>query len=286
MIHQKLFACGLLNPQLNTWRLTIAKLSALAICAAIFMQNGIPVVLASQSNGYEVTYKVELNGIEIGVSKRTVTINNDSIATSTHVLTPKGLATLFGKTGYTDISQMDLSGSSIRTSLSQRRSDDSSDSFSAQYEWNDRTIEFSSGNMLPMPDHDVYDFESWIMLLMLYPVERQVGSVISILERENRLRTYRVYQDQNDVIEVKREKIETRKISFTDIQDESRGFTVWIAPQFHNLVLQLVKHKKSSNLSFFVDQFRQITASGNHLQRVSNQSAKAEGSLRVDSKKE
>lgn len=239
------------------------NLLVFVFCSTIFFHSSDQVAHASDGNGYKAAYVVDFDGIQLGVSERTVVVDEELVATSTHVLSPQGLATLLGEAEYTDVTQMDLSDSKVQTMSSRRRSGKSSDSYSAEFEWDNRTIKFSSGNVIAMPDYGVYDFESWIMLLMLYPGEQQVGSVLSILERENRLRSYSVVQNESDTTDVKGEKIDTRRISLRDVQDKSRGFTAWIVPEFHNLVVKLVKHKESSNLSFTIEEFRQIVASVN-----------------------
>ena len=249
--------------RVSTGYLTAAIISALVLFSAILAQSFNSVANASEGNGYIATYTVDYNGIELGVSERTVVASDDLMATSTHVLEPQGLAALLGGSRYVDISQMDLSDSKIQTISSQRQSEESSDSYTAKFEWNDRTIEFSSGNVMAMPNQDVYDFESWIMLLMLYPEQHQVGSALSILERKNRIRSYSVVQNDSDAIDVKGEMIDTRRIKLRDTQDESRGFTVWIVPQFHNLVLKLIKHKKSNETRFTIDEFTQTFAQEN-----------------------
>ena len=251
---------SLRNKRVSTEFLTAAIISAFVLFSAILAQSFDSVAHASEGNGYKATYIVEFKGIELGVSERTVVAGDDLMATSTHVLEPQGLAAMLGESRYVDITKMDLSDSRIRTISSQRQGEKSSDSYTAEFEWNDRTIRFSSGNSIAMPNQDVYDFESWIMLLTLYPDQHQVGSALSILERENRLRSYRVVQNDNDVIDVKGEMIDTRRIRLQDTQDDSRGFTVWIVPEFHNLVLKLIKHKESTELKFTIEEFRQIIA--------------------------
>ena len=248
------------NKLVSTGSLTAAVISAFVLFSAILTQSVDSVAQASEGNGYIATYTVDYNGIELGVSERTVVATDDLMATSTHVLEPQGLAALLGESRYVDISQMDLSDSKITTISSQRQGEKSSDSYTAEFEWNDRTIRFSSGNSIAMPNQDVYDFESWIMLLMLYPEQHQVGSALSILERENRIRSYSVVQNDNDAIDVKGEMINTRRIRLQDTQDDSRSFTVWIVPEFHNLVLKLIKHKESTELRFTIEEFRQIIA--------------------------
>lgn len=253
----------------RNWRVStgpfasVGILAFAALCSLALAQGIQSAAHASETNGYKATYIVDLDGFMLGVSERTVEAGDNFIVTSTHVLEPQGLAELLGETRYTDVSRMDLSDNRIRTMSSRRDAKSSSDSYSAQFDWDGRIIRFSSGNEISMPQQNVYDFESWFMLLMLYPDELQVGNVLSILERENRLRSYEVVKNDTDSIDFKGQMIDTLRIRLRDIQDSDRGFTAWIVPQYYNLVLELVKQKGSTELRFTMESFGQIAAGAN-----------------------
>ena len=102
---------SLRNKLVSKGKITAAKILAFALFSVILAQSLNSVAHASEGNGYIATYTVDYNGIELGVSERTVVASDNLMATSTHVLEPKGLAAMLGESRYVDISKMDLSDS-------------------------------------------------------------------------------------------------------------------------------------------------------------------------------
>ncbi len=244
-------------------RLGIALSVAMLALSGVLLQSSLNVAQGSDYSGFEVVYSVDYNGMAVGSSIRTVLVIDSSTVMSTHELRPEGLALLFGQASAADITIIDLSNNQIRPVSSERTSSKASDSYAAEFIWTEGVVEFSGGNVVNIPANDVHDFESWIMDLMFNPDGQREGELVSIVERENRLRTYQILQVSLDILQVDGQAVNTRRIILQDIDNSSRGYSVWLAPGFHNLVVQTIKHRKSNDLKFLIKRFGQIAAGKN-----------------------
>lgn len=218
---------------------------------------------AADQQIYQAVYSVDYDGLRLGTSQRNVFITDDGSVVSRHSLRPEGLALLLGEVEYTDTAQVHIGTEHVSLLAVQRASDKSSDSYTATFHWDKRSIEFSDGSVLAMPDHAVHDFESWLMLLMVAPAQHRDGSIISILERKDRLRTYQIQQLDNDFVTIEGQSYETVRFRLQSVDNPSRAYVVWVAPEIHNIVVQIVKLKKSNELKFTITEFRDQTSSGN-----------------------
>ncbi len=220
------------------------------------------VALAADQHIYQATYSVDYDGLRLGSSQRDVFVTENRVVVSQHTLRPEGLAVLFGEVEYTDTAQIHIGSEQVSLLSVQRNSDKSSDSYTASFDWKNRSIKIANGNVLEMPDHDVHDFESWLMLLMVTPAQHRDGSLITILERKDRLRTYLIQRLDNAVIDIQGHSYETLRFQLENVDDASRSYTVWVAPELHNAVVQIVKRKKSNELKFTITAFRDLTSGG------------------------
>ncbi len=249
--------------EVSSRRLIAQILIAFSLFTVVVLQSITFDVHAADQQVYEASYKVSYDGIDLGSSRRTVALTESQVAVSKHELAPEGLAVLLGVVEYTDTTKIAISSDRIQPITTKRSSGKASDSYAADFNWNDRVIKFSTGSELEMPDHSVHDLESWLMLLMVAPAKLQVGSKLSILERADRLRTYEINRIDNDAIDFQGQSIDTVRFRLRDMNNQSRSYTVWMAPGLHNLVVQLTKHKKSSELTFSIANFRDLTSAAN-----------------------
>ncbi len=209
---------------------------------------------------YEATYAIDLNGIDIGTGKRLVSTAENRIAISKHVLSPQGLAVLLGESGYSDTTRINLADPQFQPVKATR--DGGRDSYSAEFRLSERTVVFSDGNVFRYPDYAVYDIESLTMLLMLAPGSLKVGDRIALLERLNRVRNYEIADVGRDNLTLNGSQISTLRYSLRGVEDVSRGYSLWISPDSHNLLVQMIRHKKSDDLRATLINFRNLASSG------------------------
>ena len=233
-------------------------LAVYSLIAITFYSVSMPVYSAEQQI-YAASYTVDYDGIQLGVSQRSVSVSAEGIITSKHLLRPQGLAALFGEVEYTDTSQIYVKAEQAWPLTVQRDSGRSSESYAAKFLWQDGVIELSTGNLLEMSNHEVHDIESWLIDLMVAPTKFQEGHTISLLERADRFRTYRVAKVDMDRINVLGNSMEVLRVRLEELNNSSRAYTAWLAPDFHNMVVQLARHKKSNNLTFLLSGFEDLT---------------------------
>ncbi len=250
---------GIRSVVYQCFRVTVAVAGITIGC----LQNAMISAASSERPVYEATYVVEFNGIEVGTSKRTVSITEEGLAVSRHVFTPQGLAALLGEKAYVDTTQIDLSMIPFRPIETQREGKGAENSYVIDFKWKDRVIKQSNGSTLPMPKREVHDLESLIMSLMVLPQRQKVGDVIALLERANRLRIYVIDEIQEDVLTLTMNEVSTMRYKLQAVNDHLRGYTVWILSERHNLLARLDRYKGSDNLSLTIRDFREFVSAGN-----------------------
>lgn len=227
----------------------------------LVLQTATNSVYAAEKTVYEATYVVELNGIELGTSKRTVHVVDGQTIVSRHLLSPKGLAALLGEVETLDTTHIRISNNTrILPITLTRDSDRSSDSFVAEFKWRDRKIKFSNGEISQMTDYPVYDLEALILLLMVAPEKLAKNQRVDLLEKVGVLRTYVVESIQETEFNFDNQRFDALQFNLRSVSEVSRGYTISILPEFHNLPIQIVKHKKSDNLSLSIVDFRDFVS--------------------------
>ncbi len=240
---------------------TRSFLLVVSLSIGIFLQTATNSAYAIEKTVYEATYVVELNGMELGTSKRTVHIVDGQTIVSRHLLSPKGLAALLGEVETLDTTHIRISNSTRILPISLTRdSDRSSDSFVAEFKWRDRKIKFSNGEISQMPDYPVYDLEALILLLMVAPEKLAKNQRVDLLEKVGVLRTYVVESIQETEFNFDNQRFDALQFNLRSVSEVSRGYTISILPEFHNLPIQIVKHKESDSLSISIVDFQDFVS--------------------------
>ena len=242
-------------------QINLSFLLVISLSIGFILQTATNSVYAAEKAVYEATYVVNLNGIKLGTSKRTVSIIDGQTIVSRHLLSPKGLAALLGEVETLDTTHIRISNNTrIQPITLTRDSARSSDSFVAEFEWHDRKIEFSSGEISQMPDYPVYDLEALILLLMVAPEKLAKNQRVDLLERAGVLRTYVVESIHGTEFNFDNRQFDALQFNLRSVSEVSRGYTISIIPEFHNLLIQIVKHKKSDSLSISIVDFRDFVS--------------------------
>ena len=240
---------------------TLSLLLAVSLSMGLFLQTATNSVYAAEKAVYEATYVVDLNGIELGTSKRTVEIVDGQTIVSRHLLSPKGLAALVGEVETLDTTHIRISNNTrIQPITLTRNSARSSDSFIAEFKWRDRQIEFSNGVISQMPDYPVYDMEALILLLMVAPEKLAKNQRVDLLEKVGVVRTYVVESIDEAEFNFDNRRFDALQFNLRSVSEVSRGYTISILPEFHNLLIQVVKHKESDSLSISIVDFRDFVS--------------------------
>ncbi len=233
---------------------------------AVGISVGIPLpmvnsaAIASERTIYEASYQVEYNGIDIGTSRRTVSIIDGGFAVSQHTLTPHGLARLLGEVGYVDTTKIDLNTIPFRPIAFQRKDNGSEMSYDVTFQWADRVIEVSDGRVLTMPTSNVYDLESLIMLLMVFPERQTVGDTLAILESAERLRSYAIKDVTSSFLPFEDRQVSAIRYELQSVDDMTRGYSIWILSGHHNLLGKLIRRKQLDELALSMIEYQNFTS--------------------------
>ena len=234
---------------------------AVSLSMGLILQIATNSVYAAEKAVYEATYVVDLNGIELGMSKRTVNIVDGETIVSRHLVSPKGLAALLGEVETLDTTHIRISNNTgIQPITLTRDSARSSDSFVAEFKWRDRHIEFSNGQISQMPDYPVYDLEALILLLMVAPEKLAKNQRLELLEKVGVLRTYVVESIHETEFNFDGQRFNALQFTLRSVSAVSRSYTISILPEFHNLPIQIVKHKDSDSLNISIVDFRDFVS--------------------------
>ncbi len=236
-------------------------LLAVSLSMGLILKTAANSVYATEKAVYEATYVVNLNGIELGTSKRTVYVVDRQTIVSRHLVSPTGLAALLGEVETLDTTHIRISNNTrIQPITLARDSNRSSDSFVAEFKWRDRNIEFSNGEISQMPDYPVYDLEALILLLMVAPDNLAKNQRLELLEKVGVLRTYVVESIRETEFNFDDQRFNALQFTLRSVSQASRGYTITILPEFHNLPTRIVKHKNSDSLSISIVDFRDFVS--------------------------
>ena len=242
-------------------QITLSRLLVVSLSMGIILQTATNSVHAAEKTVYEANYVVKLKGIEIGTSKRTVHIVDGQTIVSRHLLSPKGLAVLLGEVETLDTTHIRISDNRRVLPITLTRdSDRSSDSFIAEFKWRDRKIEFSNGETSQIPDYPVYDLEALILSLMVAPEKLAKNQRVDLLEKVGVVRTYVVESIQETEFNFDNRRFDALQFYLRSVSEVSRGYTISILPEFHNLLVQFVKHKESDSLSISIVDFQDFVS--------------------------
>ncbi len=236
--------------------LSLRTVPLLAICAFLATLT-IFTVRASEAQSeleLRVAYEVFYKGMSAGRSYRTIVQNGDEYRVENKI-EPNSLAAFFGSQSYKQISVFEFKQKEIIPKRFSIESAKVSESMSGEFDRNSGILALAGGDILSLPTVPSYDIESWYASLILTPLNELQGDYISIIEDKN-FRNY-VYTDlQPEQIDTSLGTVQSLRITMKNVNDSGRWFTIWVAPEFNNIPIRIVKFKnKKPNLTFEILDF-------------------------------
>ncbi len=208
----------------------------------------------SKPIGIEVRYSVVYGDLEIGKSVRTVVNGNDGFAYAVHSLQVSGLLRLLGEESYTQRSAFRFQGNKVMPIAFKVTNESNNEIANGEFNWDIQTVTLGNGNIIDMPEHEILDWESWYVAMIIARTEDLEKQRVTIVEQE-RLRTYDYQGAQPDQLEFRGEAVNTIRIKMQDVNDGRRSYVVWISPQLHNIPVRIDKVKKGQRVSFVAKSF-------------------------------
>lgn len=226
----------------------------LVVCAFLVALNIFTVRTSEAQSELQVAYEVIYKGMSAGRSNRTIVQNGDEYRVENKI-EPNSFAALFGLQSYKQISVFEFKQKEIIPKRFSIESAKVSESMSGEFDRNSGVVAFAGGDILSLPTVPSYDNESWYASLILTPPNELQGNYISIMENK-KFRNY-VYTDiQPEQIDTSLGSVQSLRITMKNVNDSGRWFTIWVAPEFNNIPVRIVKFKnKKPNLTFEILDF-------------------------------
>ena len=231
------------------------RLGALVLPVVSALMIGWPFVQASAQSekvGFKVHYSIHFHDMEIGNSSRTFAVDLTLGTTSTEysveenlMLQVAGEDPYVQRTTMTNVEGEVFPESTIIQNLVE------STSTKIEFDWANRSINYGDGTKVEMPDHPVFDWESWLIALTLSvePLENLQNQHVSIVY-EHGIDTYVYESFEEATIEYGSQTIDVVKVAVRDINDSDNSYVVWVNKAGLTLPLQVDKTTKIKTINF------------------------------------
>ena len=201
---------------------------------------------------YEISYILKLGGIKVGSTYGKLTRIDTDRYESLQKLNPGLMLKVIGerKSTQTSIVNLDASGTPLAENYVvefKRKKPEH-----AEFDWVDRTITLSDGEAVPMPEHQVFEWASWYMNLMLTDPSELPGTRITVVAEEQILE-YEYVEPEEVTIEVDSKSLTVNKIRMQQVKDNKEAFTMWLSPDYYYLPVKMQRHKKGVTVDIIMD---------------------------------
>ena len=191
---------------------------------------------------FDAVYTLNFSGITLGESRRSVRHLSETAFKIDHEFEVNKLLRLTGTDAFTRSSRsiIDTNGNirPVEYAYSGR------EFVNVNLDWETGVIRADNGHTWSMPGGKIYDWESWYASFMYTPLDELANRRIYISERDD-LDAYRYGEVQESTLDVGNNKIRIRGIEMVKVENSSRGFEVWVAPDYHNLPVIIKRFNKN-----------------------------------------
>ena len=231
------------------------------ISAAMIIWPSFNTSAQDDSVGFQLTYSIRTGDIEIGTSTRSVVKFEDRLVVVEHsVYVLPMFDEIFGQYFSYQRSRLRLDGTEVMP-LSFEIADTSGDLLSgAEFDGIDGNIKFIDGTTVELPDHKVFDWESWYVWLAIarYEEDSLEGQYVTIVEHPDRVRTY-VYGDLVTVeVTVAGEPTEGYMFTMQDVNDSGDRYEVWFTSPDDAFPSRIDKWEDQRVISFALETLEPI----------------------------
>lgn len=207
-------------------------------------------------SGFSADYAVKYNGMEIGVSKRRLTVKNNQLATYEATTIPEGFAALLIKETVTETSQIKINRAHIQPIqyIERKNKKGKIEEYRLNFDWNKNILKNSlskTTTALKTNSHDLLSFQ----LSIMQDLQKNKKSMHYQIATKKHTRDYTLNVIQKEKIETPLGKFDVIKLSTPPLKDRSQ-FTFWCAPALEYLPVKIQKtDEKGDTFSFIVRAF-------------------------------
>jgi len=171
---------------------------------------------------------------------------------STSIAEPIGVARLLVKDPLHEESVFAVEGHNVRPlRYFESRDTDRANQTTVTFDWQQRQIQFSDGRHLNIPEHEVQDLGSFLVALMVRPVEQLAGQRINVVSAKG-LREYRYEDPIEEVIDTALGKLRTWRIEKRRLDRPERSVTVWLAIDLGHAPVKVVSRKNDKTTTLAI----------------------------------
>ena len=165
---------------------------------------------------------------------------------------PTGLARLLIKDPIHEESVFAVEGHNVRPlRYFESRDTDRANQTTVTFDWQQRQIQFSDGRHLNIPEHEVQDLGSFLVALMVRPVEQLAGQRINVVSAKG-LREYRYEIPVEEVIDTALGKLRTWRIEKRRLARPGRSVIVWLAMDLGRVPVKIVSRRNDKTTTLAI----------------------------------
>lgn len=207
-------------------------------------------------SGFIVEYDVNYNGMELGVSKRRLTINKDQTATYKATTVPEGFAALLIKETITETSKIKITREQIQpnqyTEIKNKKG--KTETIQLQFDWKNQNLSNSylkTKHVLKTNTHDLLSFQ----LNIMQDLQKNKRHMQYRIATKKHIRNYNLDFVDKERLQTSLGEFEVVKLQTTQKEGKSQ-FTFWCAPALEYLPVKIQKtNDKGDQFSFTLRTF-------------------------------
>jgi len=207
-------------------------------------------------SGFNADYDVSYNGMELGVSKRHLSVESNQLATYEATTIPEGFAALLIKEIVTETSKIKITRAQIQPNLyiQSKNKKGKIEEFQLRFDWEKNKLRNSSSkknNDLKNDTHDLLSFQ----LAIMQDLQKHKKTMQYRIATKKHTRDYVLNVLNNEKVETALGEFDVIKLSTTPLKDKSQ-FTFWCAPSLEYLPVKIQKtNEKGDTFSFTLRTF-------------------------------
>ena len=226
-------------------------IKALGVSFILFLSAATTSHAELLKSGFYVEYDVNYNGMELGVSKRRLTVNNSQRATYEAITTPEGFAALLIKETITETSKLKITRKQIQTTqyIENKNKKGKIEEYQLNFDWEKNKLNNSYSKTiddLKTNTHDLLSFQLGIM----QDLQKNKKNMHYRIATKRHTRDYNLNIKQKEKIETALGEFDVIKLS-SNLTEGKSQFTFWCAPTLEYLPVKIQKTNEKGDLFSF-----------------------------------
>ena len=232
------------------------SIKAISVSLALCLSS----ITTSQANllqsGFNAEYDVNYNGMELGVSKRRLSMSKNQIATFEAATYPEGFAALLIKETITETSKIKITHEKIQPIQYVEAKDKKGkiEKYQLSFDWNKNTLRneyLKTSEPLKSNTQDLLSFQ----LNIMQDLQKHKKSMQYRIATKRHTRDYNLKIVNTEKLETAMGEFEVIKLTTKSVEGKSQ-FTFWCAPTLEFLPVKIQKtNDKGNKFSFTLRSF-------------------------------